>query len=101
MFMEILVDLSYADSSVTPAEQHTLVRIAQVLHIPAAVFEAMLGARRAGVGGGSRGYQRDANGRQRLSLQQAYATLGISDSASDVTELRLGKFRSFAYGVAQ
>ncbi len=25
----------------------------------------------------------------------------VSDSASDVTELRLGKFRSFAYGVAQ
>jgi DnaJ like chaperone protein len=92
MFVEILVDLSAADNTVTAAEQHILLRVARTLHIPAGVFEAILSARRAGVGGGHYGYGQGAHqqgsrqqhaGRQGLSLEQAYATLGISNSATD------------------
>jgi DnaJ like chaperone protein len=83
MYMEILVDLACADSAVTEPEQRMLVQVAQVLHIPAAVFDAMLGARRAGVGGGSQSYGRRPAGQQGLSLNQAYATLGIDSSATD------------------
>jgi DnaJ like chaperone protein len=85
MFVEILLDGASADGRITSAEQAVLLRVCQALHIPAEMFSAMWAARQGG--GGYQQYRGAGGaagpGRQQLPLQQAYATLGLKESASD------------------
>ncbi|NNE05578.1 MAG: co-chaperone DjlA [Xanthomonadales bacterium] len=78
MFVEILLDGAAADATISGAEQAVLARICSILHIPAELFAAMINARR---GGGP--YRRAQPGKRQMPLQQAYASLGIAESASD------------------
>ena len=80
MFMEILLDGASADGSISAAEQAVLVRVCHTLHIPAELFAAMINARRMG---GGRQYRQQQTTGQKLPIQQAYATLGIKQSAAD------------------
>ena len=84
MFMEILVEAAWSSGGVTPAEQAVLQRVAGVLKIPGQLFAAMMqarGAARGAAGGGA------GAGRRRVatavSLDQAYAQLGLTSEASD------------------
>ena len=85
MFMEILLDGAAADGRISSAEQAVLLRVCRALHIPADLFAAMLSAHSAAGGHGQ--YSGASPGRQGLSLPQAYASLGISESATD-TEVK-------------
>lgn len=84
MFMEILVEAAWSSGGVTPAEAVVLQRVAGVLKIPGQLFAAMMqarGAARGAAGGGA------GAGRRRVptavSLDQAYAQLGLTSEASD------------------
>jgi DnaJ like chaperone protein len=79
MFVEILLDGAAADGTVSNAEQAVLARVCQALHIPADMLAAMLNARR--MGGGP--HRRQQPGRRVLPMQQAYATLGLQEAATD------------------
>jgi DnaJ like chaperone protein len=85
MFVEILLEGASADGNISSAEQAVLVRVCQALHIPAEMFAAMWAARQGGAGYQQYQRARGSNGpaRQQLPLRQAYATLGIKESASD------------------
>jgi DnaJ like chaperone protein len=92
MFMEILVDAAFSSGQVTPEEQAVLLKVARELRIPGELFSAMLNARgRPGAQGqaGQQGYQGYRGQRQRAggntvsSIGQAYATLGLTEKASD------------------
>lgn len=92
MFMEILVDAAFSSGQVTPEEQAVLLKVARELRIPGELFSAMLNARgRPGTQGqaGQQGYQGYRGQRQRAggntvsSIGQAYATLGLTEKASD------------------
>jgi DnaJ like chaperone protein len=87
MFMEILVEAAFSSGSVSPEETAVLQKVATRLRIPGPVFAAMLNAR-SGAGGAyyQAGGQR-APGRRVDSLGQAYAQLGLKQSASD-TEVK-------------
>lgn len=83
MFMEILVEAAWSSGSVTPAEQAVLQRVAEALKIPGQLFAAMMQARGAaggGAGAGGAGKRRVATA---VSLDQAYAQLGLTREASD------------------
>jgi DnaJ like chaperone protein len=79
MFVEILLDGASADGTINRAEQAVLARVCRALHIPAELYAAMLNARHSG--GGQ--YRRQQASNRRLPIQQAYATLGIKESAPD------------------
>lgn len=79
MFMEILLEGAATDGEIAAPEQQVLLRVARTLNIPTMIFEAMINAFRATHGGGA--YRRP--GRATLSLAQAYASLGLQESASD------------------
>jgi len=79
MFVEILLDGAAADGNISAAEQAVLARVCQGLHIPAEMLMAMLNARRVGAGQ----YRRQQSGRRVLPVEQAYASLGIRESATD------------------
>ncbi len=84
MLMEILLEAAASDGAISVAEQSVLVRVANALHIPAEVFAAMWSAR---MGRPGPGRARPSGGRaaaqQAQPLAQAYAALGIDESASD------------------
>jgi len=80
MFVEILLDGASADGGISHAEQAVLARVCAALHIPPALFAAMLNARRPGAAGYHGGQQ---DGRRVLPIRQAYATLGIEENAPD------------------
>ena len=84
MFVEILLEGASADGNITSAEQAVLLRVCKALHIPAEMFVAMWSARQGSAGYGHQGQARGRTGayRQQLPLPQAYATLGIKESAS-------------------
>jgi len=81
MLMEILLEAASSDGTISPAEQSVLLRAARSLHIPAdaiaSIWSSYQGA--GGQGGGRR--QTAAQASQPLS--QAYAALGIEQSATD------------------
>ena len=79
MFVEILLDGAAADGNISNAEQAVLARVCQVLHIPAEMLVAMLSARNLG----GRQYRRESPGRRVLPIQQAYASLGLKETATD------------------
>lgn len=78
IFVEILLDGAAADSDISHAEHAVLLQVCVALHIPAEMFAAMLSAHRAG----SSYHSQAGAGRIQPSLPQAYATLGITESAS-------------------
>ncbi len=80
MFVELLLEAALADGTLSTAEQAILQRSCIELHIPANVFSAMLRARQ---GGGSYTYgNHQQTSSQGESLQQSYASLGITAEAS-------------------
>lgn len=79
MFVEILLDGASADGGISQAEKAVLARVCAALHIPPALFAAMLNARQPGAAG----YRQQQAGRRVLPLGQAYATLGIGENVSD------------------
>ena len=81
MFMEIMIAAAFSSGQLTPAEQQILQRVAHSLKIPSQLFAAMMQARGAG-GPGQRGAGARA-GSAVVSLDQAYAQLGLKSSASD------------------
>ena len=93
MFMEIVLDVAFADGKLNEAELNVLVRLATLLRIPGHLFNAMLQARQFApgqAGAGPRpgaGYGPGAGGRGSVaaqgSLTQAYAKLGLKDGASN------------------
>jgi len=89
MFMEILVDAAFSSGRVTEAEQAVLVRLARDLRIPATVFAAMMQSRQGGGAGysgawsGGRAGGRAGTGVSQVSMEQAYAHLGLTAKASD------------------
>jgi len=84
MFLEILVETAFSSGKVTQAEHEVLFSVARILRIPGQVFSAMLNAR--GAAGGryySASGSQSSSGRQRGSMAQAYAQLGLEASATD------------------
>jgi DnaJ like chaperone protein len=85
MFIEILLYAAYADGAMHDAERHILIRICTRLGFSHAEFseiERMVYAQQAFHGHDQRGYQAPRRASKDL-LKDAYAALGISDSASD------------------
>lgn len=89
MFMEIVLDASFADGNLNDAELNVLVRLATMLRIPGHLFNAMLQARQFAPGqqGPGQGYGPGAGRRGSVAAQgaltQAYAKLGLKDGASN------------------
>ena len=89
MFMEILIEAGFSSGKITPEEHAVLLRIARELKIPGQLFTAMLNARGRPGQAGQQGYQGYQGNRQRASnnnvvpLTQAFATLGLTDKATD------------------
>ena len=88
MFMEIMVEAAYTNGKVSQAEHAVLERIARALRIPGQLFLAMLQARGAATGSGWRAAAGGAGAGRRpvqagASLEQAYAQLGLTRTASD------------------
>jgi len=81
MFMEIMIAAAFSSGQVTQAEQQILQRVALLLKIPAQLFAAMMQAR--GAGGPGQGGAGARAGGTAVSLDQAYAQLGLKRSASD------------------
>jgi DnaJ like chaperone protein len=87
MFLQIMVEAAFSSDGLTAPEQVVLEQVARELHIPASMLTAMLQARQSGGSYSSAGQQ--GNGRsagtgvQRGTLPQAYAQLGLTNSASD------------------
>jgi len=81
MLLEILLEAASSDGAISAAEQAVLVRACNALGVPAAAFAAMWNAYQGGAGPGQQG--RQAPPRQMQPLAQAYAALGIEESASD------------------
>lgn len=79
MFLEILLEGAATDGDITAAEQEVLGRVARKLHVPSLVFVAMINAYRATHRGGAYTGPRTSAS----SLGQAYASLGLEESASD------------------
>lgn len=86
MFIEIQLRAAYADGHMNPAEERVLLRVCHVLGIPEERFrllERMLrggGQRQQGAHTGSRG---EPVGQSGMSIDDAYATLGVSTDAAD------------------
>lgn len=87
MFTEILVEAAFSSGSVSQEETAILQKVAGLLRIPGNVFAAMMNARSGAGGAYYRTGGRQAPGRQMESLDEAYAKLGLTKSASD-TEVK-------------
>ncbi len=74
MFLEVQIALAYADGQLSADENHLLEQIRQAFAINQAIFNKI--KQRVQAASGSRGSQN-------MGLTQAYAILGISQSASD------------------
>ena len=78
MFLEIQLQAAYADGVMHPAEKEVLRHICARLGISVTQFDRLEEMLKAGFGGGYQGPQS-----QQLSVEDAYAMLGIDKSASD------------------
>jgi DnaJ like chaperone protein len=83
MFMEILLEGAALDGQISRAEQEVLVRAANAIQIPPAIFYAMFNAFTASHGPQSAGPGGYGGGQARPTLGQDYAALGIKESASE------------------
>jgi len=80
MFLEILIEGAAVDGRVSSAEEAVLFRVSRALNIPAQILSAMLAAYQASHGAGGRYTGPQAAVR---NLDQAYAALGLDESATD------------------
>lgn len=80
MFIELLLQAAMADGSLGAAEEQILQRACMILHIPANIYAAMRQAHQGGAYSGSAGYRQTA--RQVTSIEQDFASLGLSSDAS-------------------
>ena len=87
MFTEILVEAAFSSGSVSPGETAILQKVATRLRIPGPLFAAMMQARGGAGGTQYRASGQRASNRQPVDLGQAYAKLGLADTASD-TEVK-------------
>ena len=78
MFMEIQLQVAYADGTLHPAEQKILLHIATSLGISRGLYDQLESMVRA-----SLGQQAGGASCQRPTLESAYETLGISADATD------------------
>lgn len=89
MFLEIMVEAAFSSEGLTEPERVVLEQVARELHLPASMLEAMFQARQArgpysgSYSGNGQGGKQAGTGVQRGTLQQAYAQLGLTSSASD------------------
>jgi len=83
MFMEILVEAAFSSGSMTPAEHAILLQVARSLKIPGQLFSAMLNARGAAGGRYGEAGDRARAANTTVTMDQAYAQLGLKSSASD------------------
>ena len=91
MFLELVLDVAFADGHLNKAELNVLVRLATHLRIPGHLFNAMLQARQFSPGqqgaGPGPGYGYGGGRRGSVAHQgpppQASAKLGLKDNASD------------------
>ena len=81
MLMEILLEAASSDGTISPAEQSVLLRAARSLHIPAEVIASIWSSYQGG--GGQGGGRRQTAAQASQPLSQAYAALGIEQSATD------------------
>ena len=77
MFLEIEIAAALADGEMHTRERRELLRICEWLHFPRSEFERIESMIRAGAQG-----SRGAPGKQQMSLDDAYAILNVSPSAS-------------------
>lgn len=80
MFMETLIESAASDGQITRAEQEVLVRVANGIQIPPAIFYAIFNAFTASHGPGSAG---SPGGPSRPSLDQDFAALGLQKTANE------------------
>lgn len=83
MFLEILLHAAWADGTLHPDEDRLLRRVADGLGFPSAVYErlaAMVRAQREFFAGGAEGPEAAPRADR---LREAYALLGVDESASD------------------
>ena len=78
---EVEVVLINTDGTISPAEQSVLLRAARSLHIPAEVIASIWSSYQGG--GGQGGGRRQTAAQASQPLSQAYAALGIEQSATD------------------
>jgi len=83
MFMEILVEAAFSSGSISQEEHAVLLQIARALRIPGQLFTAMLNARGPAGNYGDRGYRRAAGQNKTVTIDQAYAKLGLTRKATD------------------
>jgi len=89
MFMEILVEAAFSSGGISNEEHAVLLKVARALRIPGHLFTAMLNARGPADSYGPRGSYQQGNGRRRaasssaVTIDQAYAKLGLTAKASD------------------
>jgi len=81
MFFEMLLNAALADGSLNASEELILQRACTLLHIPANVYAAMRRARDGGAQPESGGYRQVP--RQVHSIEQDYASLGLTPDASE------------------
>lgn len=82
MFMEVLLEGAAVDGRISPPEQEVLVRVANTIRIPPAIFHAMFAAFAATHG--PRGYTgyRQGGASAAAGLAQDYAVLGLKEDAA-------------------
>jgi len=81
MFIELLLQAAMADGSLGAAEEQILQRACMFLHIPANVYAAMRQAHHGGAYTGSAGHRQTP--RPAVSIDQDYASLGLTSDASE------------------
>lgn len=88
MFMEILVEAAFSSGGISNQEHAVLLKVARALRIPGHLFTAMLNARGPAGAYGPGDTRRRGGGRRAASggtvtIDQAYAKLGLTSKASD------------------
>jgi len=81
MFMEVLMEGAAIDGRISAPEQEVLVRVANTIQIPPAIFYAMFNAFTASHG--PRGYAPGGGASAAPNLAQDYAALGLEEGASE------------------
>jgi len=78
MFLEVMIGTAMADGELHANERKVLYRISDNLRFPRAVFEQLLSMVQ-----GQQHYSSSQQGTYKVSIDDAYAVLGVSKSASD------------------
>lgn len=78
-FLEIQIQAAYADGTMDPAEHELLLHMCEVLNFPKASFDQLEQMIKAGFTGAGGSRSRNTT----LTLESAYAILGVDESTSD------------------